>query len=171
MNLKSDLTIYSRDLVLNGIVPSKFVPVVFRCWMLKAYGLDVARCRIAPGGFYGGRRIRIESRVFLNYGVFIDASAQVTIQSGTQIGPQVMLCTSTHALGSEAERAGAVVALPIHIGTGAWIGARAMILPGVTIGRGCVIAAGAVVTKDCEPNTLYAGIPAKAVRSLVEQRL
>ena len=54
--------------------------------------------------------------------------------------------------------------LPIHIGNDVWIGYRAIILPGVTIGDGAIIGAGAVVTKDVEPYTLVAGVPAKPIR-------
>jgi acetyltransferase-like isoleucine patch superfamily enzyme len=56
---------------------------------------------------------------------------------------------------------------PIHIGDGTWVGARAIILPGVTIGRRCLIAAGAVVSRDVPDDTLVAGNPARVVRDLV----
>jgi maltose O-acetyltransferase len=52
----------------------------------------------------------------------------------------------------------------VRIGDRCWIGARATILPGVSIGDGTVVAAGAVVTKDCEPDALYAGVPARRLR-------
>jgi acetyltransferase-like isoleucine patch superfamily enzyme len=56
---------------------------------------------------------------------------------------------------------------PVRIGDGSWIGARAIILPGVTIGRRCLVAAGAVVSKDVPDDTLVAGNPARVVRELV----
>ena len=49
---------------------------------------------------------------------------------------------------------------------GTWIGANAIVLPGVRIGEGCVIAAGSVVVNDCEDNSLYAGVPARFIRKL-----
>jgi len=55
----------------------------------------------------------------------------------------------------------------IRIGADCWIGARAVILPGVTIGRGCVIAAGAVVAKDIEEDCLVGGVPARLIRRLI----
>ncbi|MFP7761491.1 acyltransferase [Marisediminicola sp. LYQ85] len=61
---------------------------------------------------------------------------------------------------------GEVLRLPVTIGDGAWVGARAIILPGVTIGSGCVIAAGSIVRADCAPNTMWAGIPAALKRRL-----
>ena len=54
----------------------------------------------------------------------------------------------------------------IQIGNGVWIGSNAVILPGVTIGDGVVIAAGSVVNRDCDANSFYAGTPAKYVRTL-----
>jgi len=54
----------------------------------------------------------------------------------------------------------------VTIGNGCWICTRAIILPGVKIGDGCIIAAGSVVTEDCEPNYLYAGVPVVKIRYL-----
>ncbi len=72
----------------------------------------------------------------------------------------------THEIGSAQSRAGADVSYPIKVGNGCWIGARSTILPGVTVGDGCIIAAGSVVNKDCEPNSLYAGVPARKIKDL-----
>jgi acetyltransferase-like isoleucine patch superfamily enzyme len=76
------------------------------------------------------------------------------------------MTTSYHEIGASQRRQGAIEQQPIRVGAGTWIGTRAVVLPGVTIGPGCVIAAGAVVTKDCEANGLYMGLPAVRVRDL-----
>ena len=55
---------------------------------------------------------------------------------------------------------------PIVIGDKVWIGANATVLPGVTIGKGAIVAAGAVVTRDVPPNTIVAGVPARVVREI-----
>jgi len=68
--------------------------------------------------------------------------------------------------GAPERRAGAVGGKPVAVGNGCWIGARVMVMPGVSVGDGCVVAAGAIVTKDCEPHGLYAGVPAQRVRDL-----
>lgn len=57
-------------------------------------------------------------------------------------------------------------ALPIKIGDNCWFGANVSVMPGVTIGEGCVIAAGAVVTKDMPANSLIAGVPAKVIKTI-----
>lgn len=79
---------------------------------------------------------------------------------------QVSFVNSTHDIGDSEMRGGRVKSQPIVVEDGCWICSRVTILPGVTIGKGCVIAAGAVVTKDCLPNGLYAGVPAKRIKDL-----
>ena len=71
---------------------------------------------------------------------------------------------STHETGDCYQRAGKGYALPIKIEDGYWIGANTTIMPGVTIAKGCIIAANSLVTKDTEPNGLYVGQPAKRVK-------
>jgi acetyltransferase-like isoleucine patch superfamily enzyme len=65
-------------------------------------------------------------------------------------------------------RCGRSTSAPIVVEDGCWIGARATILPGVTLGRGCVVAAGAVVASSVEPNMLVGGVPAKPIKQLPE---
>jgi acetyltransferase-like isoleucine patch superfamily enzyme len=77
-----------------------------------------------------------------------------------------MLLTTGHDLGPHEQRAGELTAAPIVVGDGAWIGARSVVLPGITVGPGAVVAAGSVVTTDCEPDGLYAGVPAVRKREL-----
>ena len=104
--------------------------------------------------------------VFINAGCCLDTSAPITIGDRAQLAYQVTLITGGHEIGPHESRAGAHCPAPIHIGKGAWIGARAVILPGVTIGDGAVVAAGALVAKDVPPDTLVAGVPAKTLRVL-----
>ena len=114
-----------------------------------------------------GRDLSIGERSFINRGTFIDAQAPVRIGRNVAIGHNVLLLTSTHTIGPHDCRAGQqTIVAPVTIGDGTWIGAAAAVLPGVVIGAGCVIAAGAVVTSDCEPDGLYAGVPAVRKRDL-----
>jgi acetyltransferase-like isoleucine patch superfamily enzyme len=77
-----------------------------------------------------------------------------------------MVLTSTHEPGDHENRRGRYTTAPVTIGAGSWIGARATIMPGVTIGEGVTVGAGSVVTRDCEPDGLYAGVPATRVKEL-----
>ena len=153
-------------LLVNSLAASRLVPRSVRWALYRAAGVRIASRAVMPTCFFGSRDVTIGRRTFLSYGCFVDGSAPVTIGDGCSFGMQVLLVTSTHDLAGPEQRAGDLVAAPISIGDGCWLGARAVVLPGVTIGPGCVIGAGAVVTKDCEPNGLYLGNPARREREL-----
>lgn len=155
-----------RDAVINGLVASPLVPRPLRWRILRFLGMSIESSAISGRIFFGGTKVSIGRGTFINYGAFIDNGAPVTIGSRVRIAPRVMLITGTHEIGNHEQRAGADVAAPVTIGDGAWIGAGAVILPGVTIGEGTVIGAGAVVTSDCAADSIYAGVPAKLVRTL-----
>jgi maltose O-acetyltransferase len=134
--------------------------------LLRAYGIQCDTPKVSPRCFFGGRDISIGRGAFLNYGCFLDGYAEIRIGERCFFGPQVMLITSTHEIGDASERGGRKYGEPIRIGNGCWLGARVTVMPGVTIGEGCVVASGSVVTKDCEPNGLYAGVPATRKKTL-----
>jgi maltose O-acetyltransferase len=110
----------------------------------------------------GWGRIRIGDRVFVNSGVVIMSVVEVTIGNDVAIANEAYLMdTDSHGVEGRP-----VKNEPVRIGDGTWIGARAIILPGVTIGRRCLVAAGAVVSRDVPDDTLVAGNPAQVVREL-----
>lgn len=109
-----------------------------------------------------GRNISIGKKVFINSGCHFQDWGGIYIGDGTLIGSQVVLATINHGRQPE-ERADNYPA-PIHIGNRVWIGSHATILPGVTIGDGAIIAAGAVVTGAVEANTVVGGVPAKLLK-------
>jgi acetyltransferase-like isoleucine patch superfamily enzyme len=110
----------------------------------------------------GWGRIRMGDRVFLNSGTVLFSVLEVVIGNEVAIANEAYLMDSD----SHGVEGRPVKEAPIHIGDGTWIGARAMVLPGVTIGRRCLIAAGAVVSRDVPDDTLDAGRVARVVREL-----
>jgi maltose O-acetyltransferase len=113
-------------------------------------------------------RIEIEDYVFINHGGYIEGTGGVTIKSGTCIGPELVLMTVNHNYDGPD-----LAALPydhkdvmkaVLIGRNVWIGYRVMIMPGVTIGEGAVVAAGSVVTKDVPPFAVVGGNPARIIK-------
>jgi maltose O-acetyltransferase len=156
-----------RD-TLFSFVSSPVLPRSYRPVALRWLGADVRGAVINAGGFYGGSGFRFADGVFVNYGVFFDCTEQITLEKDVSVGMQVTFITSSHAMGPAGRRAGPPTSGPIRVGAGSWIGARSTILPGVTIGEGCVIAAGALVSKDCDAGGLYAGVPARLLRQLDE---
>jgi len=94
------------------------------------------------------------------------ASGGLTIGSRVLIAAHVVITTRTHPV--TPPRFGVTRDAPVRIEDDVWIGAGAIVLPGVTIGRAAVVAAGAVVTRDVEAMTVVAGVPARVVRRVAE---
>ena len=147
------------------LVTSPLLPLFLRRALLRlggvkigklVYGLD--RC------YFGSPRISIGSGSYVNSGCWFEGAGKIEIESDCMLGPQVMIVTSTHEIGDGGRIERKSGYQPVRIERGSWLGARAMVLPGVTIGAGAIIAAGAVVTKDCEPGGRYAGVPARRIR-------
>ena len=110
----------------------------------------------------GPGRIRIGHGGFINAGVVVYSEVAITIEDDVALANEVyVMDTSSHGIeGCEAHAA------PVVIGAGTWVGARAIVLPGVTIGKRVVVGAGAVVTKDVPDEVVVAGNPARVLRSL-----
>jgi maltose O-acetyltransferase len=102
----------------------------------------------------------------IDIGCSFELGEAIAIGDNVTLGNNVMVITTTHELGPREHRAGAVVSNPVQIETGAWIGPRSVILPGVTIGAGAIVDAGSVVNKTVAPNTRVRGTPAKVVEEL-----
>ncbi|MEH3034417.1 MAG: DapH/DapD/GlmU-related protein [Aeromicrobium erythreum] len=112
-----------------------------------------------------GLAIRLGRNVFVNQGCRLDDIGGIEIGDDVMLGPGVHLVSAGHPVDPERRRR-EVTSAPIRIGRNVWIGARATVLQGVTIGDDAVVAAGAVVTRDVAARTLVAGVPARLVRSL-----
>jgi len=115
-------------------------------------------------GAYKGASLTIGDSVFLNSGVSICAAKSVTIGNNVAVGNYTLIMdTDFHAI-DDHTKPGACA--PVVIEDDVWLGARVTVLKGVRIGRGAVVAAGAVVTKDVPPYTLVGGVPARTIREL-----
>jgi maltose O-acetyltransferase len=154
------------NLLVNSIAPTTALPPKVRVGIYRAAGIDCRTVKVAPGLWVYSALLSIEVGAFLGWHCRIHNQARVTIGAQAFLGPEVMLLTTDHDIGRPAHRAGMLDTAPIVVGAGAWVGARATVLLGVTIGEGAVVAAGSVVTRDCEPNGLYAGVPAVRKREL-----
>jgi maltose O-acetyltransferase len=145
-------------------------PLPDRCRrpLLRLVGLRVAPdCGIRAGlRLTGGTDVTIGAGAFVNVDVTLQADAPITIGARAQISAGTQLITADHEVGPSTSRVGADRHRPIVIGEGAWLGAGSIVLAGVTIGAGCVVGAGSVVTRDCRPDTVYAGVPAREIRAL-----
>ena len=102
----------------------------------------------------------------MNTGAVILDCAPVTIGAGALLGPRVQLLAADHPRDPAPRRAGIEVAAPVTLEANTWIGAGAIVLPGVTVGRDSVVGAGSVVTRDVPPGVVVVGSPARVVREL-----
>lgn len=138
-------------------IPSKHL----RKWILKYLGVSCGNV-----AFYAGIRVRCPKGIQLGADCSIGPGVLLDGRKGIRIGKYVTLAyesiiwTLHHDYHSESFQS---VGAPVVVGDYAWICSRAIVLPGVTIGEGAVVASGAVVTHDVEPYTVVGGIPAKPI--------
>jgi maltose O-acetyltransferase len=111
-------------------------------------------------------QLRVGNACRLDADCVFDLSEKLTIGDNVTLEPGVMILTSTHELDFPAHRAGKLLLNPVTIGNGVWLRARCIVLPGVTIGDGAVVEAGAVVNKNVEPNARVGGVPAARLEIL-----
>lgn len=150
---------------VNGVLASSLVPRPLRLLGYRALG-----GRIHSGNIFSGLRVRgplrnleIGRRTFLNHECYLETVGEIRIGEGCQFGPQVMIVTSHHDRLPDGTVSRTPRPRPVVIGDRVWVGARAQILPGVRIAADVVVAAGAVVTRDCPVAGVYAGVPARLV--------
>jgi maltose O-acetyltransferase len=146
-----------------------------RLFLLRNFLLKIAGIKLGSGvslcghsWIYGRGNLSIGDDTWISPGALIYTNTEVDIKIGKccDIGPGVKFVTGSHNLGFTSRRAGNGFANAITVEDGVWIGASCLILGGVNIGKGSVIAAGALVKSDVPPNTLVAGVPAVIKRSL-----
>ena len=134
-------------------------------WGVRRFFYRLSGMRIGEGtvinqgmGFFSPDRLSVGKQTHINRKCFIDARGYCSIGNSTSISHEVLILTGTHDVNSANF---AEVHKPVQIGDHVWIGARAIILPGVRIGDGAVVAAGAVVTKNVDSFKVVTGVPAK----------
>lgn len=137
-----------------------------RCWLLRCFGFKhVERISVHPSvRIWAPWNVETGSRVAIDVNVDLYSVDKIKIGTKVAISREAFICTASHDI-TKPNRP--LITAPITICDGVWIGARAIVLPGVTIGEGAVVAAGAVVTKDVEPWTVVGGNPAMVVKRRV----
>lgn len=143
-----------------------FAGPVFRYWralMLRLWGAKIGkRCAIAAGcKIWAPWNMEIGDYVAVANGAELYNVDKIAIGEHVTISQGAYICTASHDITKLLKP---LTTKPVVIGNYAWICARAIVLPGVTIGEGAVVAAGAVVTKDVEPWTVVGGNPAKLIK-------
>ena len=116
-----------------------------------------------------GKTVTIGDGVYINSNLTLIDDWKITIGNHVLIATGVTICTTGHPLHYEARPNGEMISKPVVIEDWAWIGSNVVIMPGVTIGRGAVVGAGSIVTKDVPPMTVAVGNPCRVVREITEE--
>ncbi len=164
ISLRQDVFGGFRWLFVNWFAGSRLIPRVVRFALLRVAGVRLESPNLVSGYLIETRTLSIGRETFVNWGCTFEGSGSITLGEGCHIGPEVMFLTSTHPWNENGHVERRADYLPVRIGNRCWLGARSMVLPGVVVGDDVVVAAGAVVTRDCEAGGLYAGVPAHRIR-------
>ena len=118
---------------------------------------------------WGGRHVHLGKFVYANFGLTMVDDTHIYVGDYTLFGPNVVVATAGHPIDPELRARGLQYNAAVHIGKNCWIGAGALIMPGVTIGDNTVIGAGSVVTKDIPAGVVAVGNPCRVMREITER--
>lgn len=139
--------------------------------MLKEMFAEIgAGCYIEPPFYanFGGGHIHFGKGVYCNFGVTMVDDTHIYVGDYTMFGPNVVVATAGHPIFPALRQKAYQYNMPVHIGKNCWIGASALIMPGITIGDNTVVGAGSVVTKDLPANVVAVGNPCHVLRAINE---
>lgn len=137
--------------------------------MLKSMFAEIGTdCYIEPPlhANWAGANVHFGNCVYANFGLTLVDDTDIYVGDNVMFGPNVVVATAGHPIEKNLRYLQMQFNVPVHIGTNVWIGAGAVILPGVTIGDNTVIGAGSVVTKDIPSNVVAVGNPCKVLREI-----
>jgi maltose O-acetyltransferase len=156
------------NIILSFLPPSRLFFFRRLCLRIVGIGMGQGVSFCGRGWIYGRGPLKIGDHTWLSPGIvfYTNTKASIVIGNKCDIGPGVEFITGGHLIGGADRRAGEGTALSISIGDGCWVGAKSIILGGVVIGSGSIVAAGSVVTKSIPAGSLVAGIPAVIKRTL-----
>ena len=139
--------------------------------MLKEMFAEIGEgCYIEPPfhANFGGAHVHFGKNIYANFNLTLVDDTHIYVGDSTMFGPDVVVATAGHPILPELREKAYQYNFPVHIGKNCWIGAGAIIVPGVTIGDNVVIGAGSVVTKDLPSNVVAVGNPCRILREINE---
>jgi maltose O-acetyltransferase len=165
--IKRKIALIVVNNILCGARPS-FFPLKRN--ILNWGGFQVGKESNVVGPIRSTGILIIGSNVWIGANLTCHGNGTVEIEDNCAIGPDVTFLTGGHEIGDRKRRAGRGITTNIKVRKGSWIGSRTTVLGtiegNIEIGEACVVAAGAVVTKNIENNKLIGGVPAKVIRNL-----
>lgn len=154
----------------SALLPDGLFFAAVRAALLRRCGATVEEGAMVFQGVclrgVSAARVRLGCYASLGMQCLLQCDDEIVIGAHAVLGQRVHIVTASHQIGPPQARVGETVRGPVVIEAGAWVAAQALLLPGVCVGAGGVVAAGAVVTRSVAPGTLVAGIPARFVRRL-----
>lgn len=139
--------------------------------MLKEMFAEIGEgCYIEPPfhANFGGKNVHFGKGVYANFNLTLVDDTHIYVGDFTMFGPNVTVATAGHPILPELREQVYQYNFPVHIGRNCWIGAGAVIIPGVSIGDNTVIGAGSVVTKDIPSDVVAVGNPCRVLRPISE---
>ena len=118
---------------------------------------------------WGGRFVSFGKNVYANFGLTLVDDTYIRVGDNCMFGPSVVIATAGHPILPALREQGLQYNAPVRIGKNCWLGAGALVMPGVTIGDNSVIGAGSVVTRDIPSNVVAAGNPCRVLRPVGER--
>lgn len=143
-----------------------------RAGLMKKMFAEVGEaCYIEPPfhANWGGKFVHFGNKVYANFNLTLVDDTHIYIGDYVMIGPNVTISAGSHPIHPGLREKQAQFNLPVTIGKNVWIGANAVILPGVTIGENSVIGAGSIVTKDIPANVVAVGNPCRVMREISDR--
>lgn len=135
--------------------------------LLKEMFAEIGQdCYIEPPfhANFGGKHVHFGKNIYANYNLTVVDDTHIYVGDYTMFGPNVTIATAGHPILPQLREKAYQYNMPVHIGRNCWIGAGAIILPGITIGNNVVVGAGSVVTKDLPSNVVAVGNPCRVLR-------
>lgn len=139
--------------------------------MLKDMFAEIGEgCYIEPPfhANFGGKHVHFGKDVYANFSLTMVDDAHIYVGDNVMFAPNATVATAGHPIDPTLRERGLQYNMPVHIGNNCWIGAGALIMPGVSIGDNTVIGAGSVVTKDIPANVVAYGNPCRVIREIGE---
>ncbi len=158
-----NITLFFINTFLNG---THFFNL--KNFLLKSIGVKIGSGTkiVGPINFSTEVELIIGNNCWIGRNFRIDGNGSVKIGNKCDFAPEILIGTGTHVIGEKTRRAGIGINQTVIIGDSNWIGTRATIIEGAMISNGCIIAAGSLVNKNINENSLVGGVPARLIRIL-----
>lgn len=162
-SLRNDLRYARQALLRNTVAASVFTPRLVRAAIYRLAGYRFQTLNLAEGLILNNASVRIGAETSVSRGCYFEGRGAVDIGASCMVGQEVAFLTSQHGVEPDGTFDRNPSYLPIIIGDGSWIGARATVLGGTEIGDGVIVTAGSVVSGVCAPGFVYSGVPARKI--------